>query len=134
MEEDSFRLVIRGTSLIEEVLKDALGAAFSDGTPRELEYLPLKVRVAFAGALELITPEIGSAVKTLGQIRNRLAHGSEAQITDADVRALVRAVEPIWDDELPMDAYPEDDYLRLAIATTWLAVSETIQVRTPEAR
>ena len=74
LEKDEFRLVIRGFGLFEEILDDAIGAAFRDGLPDELSRLRLPARLALAQALELITPEVGRAIKALAKIRNEFAH------------------------------------------------------------
>lgn len=125
-EDDPFRLVIRGHALIEEVVDQGIDNAFADGMPAELKRLRLAARLSLAQALELITPEVAKAVTTLAKIRNRLAHGVDADVTDEDVRSLLRVLEPFAEPDDPWDRYHADYHLGLAIATIWVSARQTV--------
>lgn len=122
---DPFRLVIRGNALIEEVVDEAIDNAFK-GTPAQLKHLRLAARLSLAEALELITPEVAKAVTALAKIRNRLAHGVDADVTDEDVRSLRRAVEPFGEPDDSWDDYPGESHLPMAIATIWVSTRQTV--------
>jgi hypothetical protein len=70
-ERDIFRLVIRGYTLIDELLDEAINGAFSDGRPRELNRLRLSARLALAQALRVMPPEVCRAIDALATSSTR---------------------------------------------------------------
>jgi hypothetical protein len=124
-EEDPFRVVIRGYALIDDRLKNVLNAAFVGGTPDELSGLRLKSRLALAQALGFVAPEVAGAIKALGKIRHRLAHGSDEEVTKSDVRSLFAEFKEILGDGVveaewgEIDHSSEIDLLRAGVLTIW---------------
>ena len=57
-EKDDFRLSVRGMTLMEAVLVEAIGDTFADGMPKALERLDWPSLVALAKALELIDADV----------------------------------------------------------------------------
>ena len=122
-EEDPFRVVIRGYALIDDRLKNVLNAAFVGGTPDELSGLRLKSRLALAQALGFVAPEVAGAIKALGKIRHRLAHGSDEEVTKSDVRSLFTEFKEILGDGVVEAEWgeidSEIDQLQAAVWTIW---------------
>jgi hypothetical protein len=126
-QEDPFRLVIWGHSLVEEALDGAINDAFADGTPDELKRIRLAARVALARGLELISGEVATAITALAKIRNDLAHRVDADLTRDHVRSLRRAVRPFWPDDVNPHGYSRIDTMRIAVGAVVLATYDTTQ-------
>jgi hypothetical protein len=119
--DDSFRVVIRGSALIEDQLKKVINAGFRDGTPAELKGLRIPAQLALAEALGLVTPDVVNAITALRRIRHRLAHGSNEEVTKDDVRTLLKAFEQIFRDVAPDRERSEADQLRFVVYGIWHA-------------
>jgi hypothetical protein len=126
-QEDPFRLVIWGHSLVEEALDDAINAAFAEGTPDELKRIRLAARVALARGLELISAEVATAITALAKIRNDMAHHVDAHLTREHVRSLRKAVRPFWPDDVNLHGYSRIDTMRIAVGAVVLATYDTTQ-------
>jgi hypothetical protein len=126
-EKDPFRLSIRGMSLIEEVVDEAIAEAFRGGTPRELKRLSLPVRLALAQALELLTAELVITIKDLASIRNDFAHGFDDELTADHWRVLVRILTPFMPDDFDANDYSDGDLLRIAVPTVLQATELVVQ-------
>jgi hypothetical protein len=126
-QDDPFRLVIWGHSLVEEALDAAINDAFADGTPDELKRIRLAGRVALARGLGLISDEVARAIVALAKIRNDLAHHVDAKLTREHVRSLRRAVKPFWPADVDPDGYSRIDKMRIAVGAVVLATYDTTQ-------
>jgi len=73
-EKDDFRLSVRGMTLMEAVLVEAIGDTFADGMPKALERLDWPSLVALAKALDLIDADLERALLALWNVRNISAH------------------------------------------------------------
>jgi hypothetical protein len=124
-QDDPFRLVIWGHSLVEEALDRAINDAFADGTPEELKRIRLAARVALARGLGLISAEVATAITALAKIRNDLAHHVDAKLTRDHVRSLRRAVKPFWPDGVDPDGYSRLEKMRIAVGAVVLATYDT---------
>jgi hypothetical protein len=85
---DGFRVVIRGCALVDDRIARVVDTALGEGAPRELKRMRVPDQLALAQALNFLTPDVVDAIKTLREIRHRLAHGSDEELTKADLRKL----------------------------------------------
>lgn len=118
--------MIRGYALVEELLDEAISAAFRDGTPAELKRLRLAARLALAEALELVTSEVATAITALAKVRNRLAHGGDVVVTDEELRTLHAASEPFVRDDI-FENWDKDNQLRIVVYVICEATGFTVE-------
>ena len=85
-EKDPFRLVIRGFALIDGLLDEAISNAFGDRIPRELSGLRLPARLALAGALQVLPPDVSAAVRRLGKVNGELFRPEEVYAAIMEAR------------------------------------------------
>jgi hypothetical protein len=121
-DSDPFRVVIRGSAIIEDQLKKVVDAAFRDGTPSDLRGLRVPSQLALAEALGFVSPEVVSAIKELRRIRHRIAHGSNEEITPDDVRALRKAVEHVFGKDLRTIEQTDENPLGVFLFAIWYAI------------
>jgi hypothetical protein len=119
---DAFRIVMRGSAIVEDQLKKAVDAAFRGGTPDGLKGLRVPAQLELAKALGFVSPEVAHAIKELRRIRHRLAHGSKEEITPDDVRALREAVEHVFGKNLQALPENEPDVLSYFVYAIWYAL------------
>jgi hypothetical protein len=72
----------------------------------------------------LFHPEVAEAIKALGKIRHRLAHGSDEEVTKSDVRSLFAEFEEIVGDGRDcgaeeLDQASEIDQLQASVWGIW---------------
>ena len=90
-EKDDFRLSVRGMTLMEAVLVEAIGDTFADGMPKALERLDWPSLVALAKALELIDADLERALLALWNVRNIFAHEIIDEVTERQIELLAHA-------------------------------------------
>ena len=127
-EKDAFRVIIRGQAAIEDVLDEAIDAAFTGGTPGELKRLRLPSRLALAAALELLTTEVAAAIALLAKIRHQFAHGAADELTDDHVKLLRDFTAGFYPpEEVNADDFSPDDLLRIVVGTVWHLTQDTVK-------
>lgn len=118
---DSFRVVIRGSALIEDQLKEVVNAAFRDGTPAELKGLRIPAQLALAEALGFVTPDVVKRDRVASPDQAPLAHGSNEEVTKDDVCTLLKSFQKIFRDVEPGREQSEVDQLRFVVYGIWYA-------------
>jgi len=127
-EEDEFRVVIRGASAVDELLKRTIDAAFPNGMPRELGGRTMGRRVELARGLDLISGDLASAISQLSEARSFLAHRVEDELPESTVERLVEATDGFI---LGSGGRPESRIGRVGLAIA--AIYATLQRESEEA-
>src|SRR5580765_7933059 len=125
-EKDDFRLSVRGMTLMEAVLVEAIGDTFADGMPKALERLDWPSLVALAKALELIDADLERALLALSNVRNIFAHEIIDEVTERQIELLANAVISLG----PTYDWKQDstgDLFKASMYVTWDALLDSVE-------
>jgi hypothetical protein len=129
--DDPFRLLIRGFSLIVDLLDEGISEAFSEGTPEQLKGLRLPARLALAQALEVIPGDLASAISRIGKLRHRMAHTLDDGLGDTEARELFELAKPHMPEEsrraLEPDAVGPLNQARIAVGVVYLSTRNAME-------
>jgi hypothetical protein len=112
LENDVFKLAIRGHAAIETELDAALMEAFVGEAPSNIRALGgFKTRLALAVGLGIIPGRHKTAIEAIAKVRHDFAHGAIRELTPKRARALLKAyghdieefVREVFDTEDPID-------------------------------
>src|SRR6478752_2398780 len=125
-EKDDFRLSVRGMTLMEAVLVEAIGDTFADRMPKALERLDWPSLVALAKALELIDADLERALLALWNVRNIFAHEIIDEVTERQIELLANAaisLGPTYD----WKQHSTGDLFKASMYVTWDALLDSVE-------
>lgn len=124
-ESDVFRLSVRGMTLMEAVLAEAIDDSFAEGMPKALERLDWPSLVALAKALELIDADLQRALIALGKVRNIFAHEIVDEVTERQIELLAGEVPLGPNYDWKRDS--RGDLFKASMHATWNALLDSVE-------
>jgi hypothetical protein len=120
-DDDLFRRVIRGWSMIEDAFEQEIDAMLAEPFP--FGAAPFHHKLNLAIGLGIVAPELRDPFAALATIRNKLAHGDrEAEdISPSEFQEITHgfASEFTWE---PSSAASDDAWSEFALSFAWSAV------------